>query len=175
MNNYIPYNEELYHYGVRGMKWGVRKEEYITDKKKRKALTSEAIRSGILVNEYNKLSKKDTLSIVRKIDKDLKKDNKMSDKTKLAIERNLALQKDKVEAIKQLNYNIENLQNHVNKMIKKYGDTKISDVSYYVKNGQKFVKGFAFIDGVPSIEKRTYINPDGTETSRYTKVITRYY
>ena len=55
---------ELCHYGVRGMKWGVRKEEYVTDKKKRKALTSEAIKSGISVNKYNKLSKKDKLKLV---------------------------------------------------------------------------------------------------------------
>lgn len=35
MSNYIYYNGELYHYGVPGMKWGVRHEQDVADAKKR--------------------------------------------------------------------------------------------------------------------------------------------
>ena len=124
MSNYIIHNGELYHFGVKGMKWGVRKE-YYADKAKRKRLANEARKSGQWVNLYNKKARKDTLSTVRKVDRDLKKHNEISDKTKLAIERNVALQKDKAKAVKKLNSDIENLQRHVDGMISKYKDVKI--------------------------------------------------
>ena len=41
MSNYIVANGELYHYGVKGMKWGVRKKYDYTDvDRKRDAMKS---------------------------------------------------------------------------------------------------------------------------------------
>ena len=42
MSRYIITSSELYHYGVKGMKWGVRKEEYKSMNRQQKRATKEA-------------------------------------------------------------------------------------------------------------------------------------
>ena len=58
MSNYIYYNGELYHYGVKGMKWGERKVEKLNQKIKQQTAERKMLRQtkGVSSIEYRKKS-----------------------------------------------------------------------------------------------------------------------
>lgn len=49
----MPYSEELYHYGVKGMKWGVRRALEKTGAKRDKALAKQYIKAQKKLNKLN--------------------------------------------------------------------------------------------------------------------------
>ena len=122
------YNEnELYHYGVKGMKWGVRKSlrgNFGSDKRLGRELTRNAHYAR---DEYRAAIKK------------TKKYNTGENRAK---ERKWKEQYKTEETM---------LKNHVNKMVKKYGNDRVKDIKYKdIKVGknrvERMIKGGSLSD-----------------------------
>lgn len=84
-------NQELYHYGVMGMRWGVRKSKPVSSAKKRYKQTSKDLRKAktkyafskstyIAGTANNKKRKKDQANIKKLTDKKLNDEFKVTDK-----------------------------------------------------------------------------------------------
>ena len=150
------HENELYHYGVAGMKWGVRrfqnkdgtltdagknreyKKALKTDKKIRRDLESNAYDSARFANAYSKKSK----SYSKKYEKAVLKDpTKLNLKTQ-RIENTKRLLDSNAKSWNAYNSeNVKALKKQVDSMISKYGDTKIKDVDVKTKkNGIEYVK-----------------------------------
>ena len=147
---------ELMHYGVPGMKWGVRRDhnngsaltsagknkEYKkslrTDKKIRRNLESKAYDSARFANAYSKKSK----SYSKKYEKTVLKDPTKSSSKTQRIENTKHLLDLNAKSWNAYNSeNVKALKKQVDFMISKYGDTKIKDVDVKTKkNGIEYVK-----------------------------------
>ena len=147
---------ELMHYGIPGMKWGVRRDrnngstltsagknkEYKkslrTDKKIRRNLESKAYDSARFANAYSKKSK----SYSKKYEKAVLKDPTKSSSKTQRIENTKRLLDSNAKSWNAYNSeNVKALKKQVDSMISKYGDTKIKDIDVKTKkNGIEYVK-----------------------------------
>lgn len=147
---------ELYHHGVKGQKWGVRrfqnedgtltaagknreyKKSLRTDKKIRRDLESKAYDSARFANVYSKKSK----SYSKKYEKAVLKDPTKSSSKTQRIENTKRLLDSNAKSWNDYNsQNVKILKKQVDSMISKYGDTKIKDVDVKTKkNGIEYVK-----------------------------------
>ena len=128
-NSPNDYRSYLAHHGVKGMKWGVRKQYYADLKRRRKLGRAATIADhSIAVADY-KIAK-----IKKKIEKHGTKDRYISDlKTNKWIKKNLKKKRNAYE---------DALHAQVAKMQKAYG-TKIKDVKYnkYGRINERVVSG----------------------------------
>ena len=147
---------ELYHFGVKGQKWGVRryqnpdgsltaagkKREYKkslkTDKKIRRGLELDAYDSARFANLYSKTSK----SYSKKYEKAISKDPTKSNPKTQRIENTKSLLDLNAKSWNRYNSNnVRRLKDHVDNMISKYSDTKIKDIDVKMKkNGVEYIK-----------------------------------
>ena len=150
---------ELMHYGVPGMKWGVRRDrdngstltsagknkEYKkslrTDKKIRRNLESKAYDSARFANAYSKKSK----SYSKKYEKAVLKDPTKSSSKTQRIENTKHLLDSNAKSWNAYNSeNVKALKKQVDFMISKYSGTKIKDVDVKTtKNGIEYVKSIS--------------------------------
>lgn len=173
----------LYHHGVKGMKWGVRKEQkkaYRSEKKSRKALEDVAYESGRWDSVYSQAYTRDTKKLNKMIAKDKKRlDGELSEKTKKRVADNAVLKKEFDAARKDHAANIKNLDKYVNNLMKKYPDMKIKDTKYKVKNGQKYVKSFSRdywnSNTVYSVVKGKTVDANGQLSTGYGRRKDTYY
>ena len=147
---------ELMHYGVKGQKWGVRRDrdngstltsagknkEYKkslrTDNKFRRNLESKAYDSARFANVYSKKSK----SYSKKYEKAIAKDPTKSNQKTQRIENTKNLLDSKAKSWNTYNSkNVQRLKKQVDFMISKYSDTKIKDVDVKTtKNDIEYIK-----------------------------------
>lgn len=162
-------DDELMHYGVKGMRWGVRKRERSSGgskKRKKKSLISKAIKKGksiVAANAKKKATKKAEEEAEPKI-----KGGKKSAKTKLykrnkgeyAVESFVSDMSDADLAyfVKRLSQE-QQLKKLVEKPPTKTGKEKVQD--FLQKNGKLIVKGVAIagvLGGAAAIGKKYNLN-----------------
>ena len=147
---------ELYHHGIKGQKWGVRryqnkdgsltpagkKKEYKkslkADKKIRRNLESKAYDSAMFANAYSKKSK----SYSKKYEKAIAKDPTKSNQKTQRIENTKNLLDSNAKSWNTYNSkNVQRLKKQVDFMINKYSDTNIKNVNVKTtKKGIEYVK-----------------------------------
>ena len=175
------YNE-LYHYGVKGMKWGVRrskeearayKQAYRKDKRVRRMLENSAYDSGQFSKQYDTYYKIYKKSYDKQVAKDKAKTGKISDKTKEygKTVSQLKTDRDTYRAINK--YRVKQAQQHVDSMLKKYPDKKVKDLKVEIKKGETYVNSFnSKMDNFNvSYTLRSRYDSDGTHRYVPVKVI----
>lgn len=126
MGEYVTHNDELYHYGVLGMKWGVRKnpsKAYAKASKKANHLTDQALKANL---KSAKLRKKSLPRLIAP------NDNRRYTK---AVNAQLKANELEVKSAKLTRkYN-----KWINAMEKAFSQVKISDISpEHMAEGKKY-------------------------------------
>lgn len=165
MDYYNSY-DELYHYGVQGMKWGVRRKRtpeakaaYKADKQVRRKLESDAYELGRWDQTYKRTYKRDSKRLDKMMAKDMKKgDGTLSNRTARAVMRNDSLKRDMNSIEKANREAVKRLDDHVDNMVKKYSDRSIKSVSNYERNGERYVNTLltSMKNGNATYELRNY-------------------
>lgn len=169
-------NNELYHYGVKGMKWGVRRStEYRADVAKRKRLSTAAGINSRFAKAYGDAEKKDTRQVNRMIRRDMAKTGELTDKTKKRVALNKELKKD-LSAVRSYNQQSwDALQKHVDGMVERYGDKYVKNVKHHTKYGQQYVKACPIADlSIIKVRRKTRIDLDGNEAEQFVPINVRY-
>lgn len=186
--------DELYHYGVKGQKWGVRryqnkdgtltaegkvridKKTYREDKRRRNNLVNNAKEASRWSNAYRITTKYDDKKLEKRINMDMKKQGYLSEKTKEAQRVNAKLHEDKKIIDKISDRRISDAKSYISDMQNKYGSKKIRDIKTYEKDGREFVKYIIANDNaLYTVELRNYIDSNGNRYKEYGRVKTRYY
>lgn len=145
---YEQSNDELMHYGVLGMKWGVTKSQKFADKSQmRKSIKQDnkkAFQIGKSATIYGKAMNygaKKTINIEKKLDKAYAKDPKGSKKkTKKLynkwVTNTKALSKVSSEYYRQH----QTAKQHVDKLVKKYGKENVKNIRYKEHSNERMGK-----------------------------------
>lgn len=180
---------ELYHYGVPGMKWGVRRAQKKEYRKGRRLVMDEAYDSGRWQKIYEKKYNRSNKKLNKRIARDEKKRGELSEKTKKQMIENEQLKRDYDAATRKHRANIKKAQKYIDDSAKKYEGVKVKDVKMKTaKNGETYVKSFFTARrvnktvGKRRLVKRDYVDSNSNVTSRYEaqsynkkdKVLTRY-
>lgn len=137
-------NNELYHYGVKGMRWGVvrarqktgssgnltksqMKREFKEDKKK----AFENGREGTVLGRAAVYGSKKLIKLDKKIDKAYEKDpNGVKKSTQKKVHKREKNAKTLAQIQEQYNKVHENSKKHVNELISKYGKDIVNPIKY---------------------------------------------
>lgn len=166
-------NDYLIHYGIKGMKWGVRRE-YRQDKKVRSHLTENAAASSSWSRQYDRLYKRKSKRVEKAVAKDLKNTGQVSARTKEKQNELSLLGRDRDSMNKQRRSDIAALEKHVNSMVEKYSDKKIQSVKPKVKDGEKYVRQY-FSSYSYELHRKSTVGDDGTIAKRYIPTRVQYY
>lgn len=194
-------DNELYHYGVKGQKWGVRrfqdksgrltpagkkraraqeeldkaqKKAYRKDAKDRMWIEADAQSNATYSNLYSKKIK----SIDKKIQKQSSKKNVNTDKVerlKFTNEYNKAY---KDHYSNETAKSIKELETHVSKMQKKYGTAKVRDINTRtMKSGETYVK--SVVPNLGTLEQKLLpsleYDSNGNRQTVYVPARVKYY
>lgn len=141
---YYVANNELYHYGVKGMKWGVRRyqnadgtltsegrkrarQEYKQDNK----LAFELGRQATLYGYATAKSMKRTIKLENKLEKQFDKDPEANErKTKTLRQKWAASAKTTAELAETYRITKDEAEQHCNMLMDKYGKEAVSKIKY---------------------------------------------
>lgn len=180
MGNYIYVGGELYHYGVKGMKWGViskkvggavkKVKSYTKDERIRKSLKKEAVRNTRWREAYDK----EHNVLGNKIAKATKTGDEVSKGTKKKIKQLKALEKHDEETKEGVQKSISDLKEHVNSMTEKYGKVPIQKCKTQIKNGEEYIKYLFKGDNDDyKFESRSTLDRDGNVQYEYDRMVSR--
>ena len=143
----VTYSNELCHYGVKGMKWGVRRyrnedgsltsagkkrarQEYKEDNK----MAFELGKNATLYGHAAARSLKRTINIENKLDKQYAKDQRGSKHRTQSLKKKWdASSKASMQLVDMYNRTKDAAEKHCNSLIEKYGKEAVSNIQYVDK------------------------------------------
>ena len=154
-------DNELMHYGVPGMKWGVRKSEYRSMNRSQRKATKTEYKKQYKADKrqaYDMKEKAKTLSAwdkaydstlknqnklqKRYADKEVKKHGQTTDKSKDWARANAELAKATKLVQKNSQKQISDTKQFIAEMKQKYGNKSVKDLKTHTKNGREYTKKY---------------------------------